>query len=113
MPAPKRIGKLNEASLDDIAGLSDDLVPLAGELADDWLVERPDDVRTMAYRDADGATRVVFVVSDADKPVTAIVLAGEGANALRDPLANETLSADGGKLSIAMPARGVRMLIVD
>jgi beta-galactosidase len=112
-PAPKRIGKLNEASLDDIAGLADDLVPLAGELPDDWLVERPDDVRTMAYRDADGATRVVFVVSDADKPVTAVVLAGEGATRVRDPLANETLPADGGKLSIAMPARGVRMLIVE
>jgi beta-galactosidase len=110
-PAPKRIGKLNEASLDDIAGLADDLVALAGELSDDWHVERPDDVRTMAYADGDGTTRVVFVVSDADKPVTAVVLAGAAATALRDPLANETLPVDGGKVSVALPPRGVRMLI--
>ena len=112
-PAPKRIGKLNEASLDDISGLADDLVALAGELSDDWHVERPDDVRTMAYADADGKTRVVFVVSDAVKAVTAIVLASESAQSLRDPLANETLRVDGGKVSVPMPSRGVRLLIVE
>lgn len=110
---PKRIGKLNEASLDDLAGLADDLAELAGELSEDWHVERPDDVRAMAYADADGRVRVVFVVSDADRPVTAVVLADEHAKALRDPLAQETLRVDGGKLSIAMPPRGVRMLIVE
>ncbi|HEU4615155.1 MAG TPA: hypothetical protein VFS15_23845, partial [Kofleriaceae bacterium] len=110
---PKRIGKLNEASLDDLAGLADDLAALAGELSEDWHVERPDDVRAMAYADADGRVRVVFVVSDADRPVTAVVLADEHAKALRDPLAQETLRVDGGKLSVAMPPRGVRMLIVE
>ena len=112
-PPPKRIGKLNEASLDDVAGLADDLVALAGELSEDWHVERPDDVRTFAYADAAGAVRVVFVVSDAEKPVTATVLASEAATTLRDPLAHETLRAAGGKLAVAMPPRGVRMLIVD
>jgi beta-galactosidase len=112
-PAPKRIGKLNEGSLDDIAGLADDLVALAGELSEDWTVERPDDVRTMVYADADGATRVVFVISDADKPVTAVVFASEAATALRDPFTSETLRVQAGKLSIAMQPRGVRMLIVD
>ncbi|HEY5920676.1 MAG TPA: hypothetical protein VIV11_03355, partial [Kofleriaceae bacterium] len=67
----------------------------------------------MAYADAAGATRVVFVVSDAAKPVTAVVLASEAAKTLRDPLANETLRVEGGKLSVALPPRGVRMLIVD
>lgn len=110
---PKRIGKLNEASLDDLAGLADDLVALAGEVSEDWHVERPDDVRTMAYVDASGRVRVVFVVSDADRPVTAVVLADEHAKALRDPLAQETLRVDGGKLAVAMPPRGARMLIVE
>lgn len=111
--APKRIGKLNEASLDDVAGLADDLVALAGDLADDWTVERPDDVRAMAYVDAADVTRVVFVVSDADKPVTATLLASATATTLRDPLAKETLRVQGGKLAVALPPRGVRMLIVD
>jgi beta-galactosidase len=112
-PAPKRIGKLNEGSLDDIAGLADDLVALAGELSEDWTVERPDDVRAMAYADSDGATRVVFVVSDADKSVTAVLFAGEAAKAVRDPFTNEMLRPKDGKLSVSMPPRGVRMFIVE
>jgi beta-galactosidase len=111
-PAPKRIGKLNAGSLADLAGLADDLVALAGEVSEDWHVERPDDARTMAYADADGATRVVFVVSDAEKPVTAVVLAGDGVTAVRDPLAPETLRAEDGKLSVPLQPRSVRMLIV-
>lgn len=112
-PAPRRIGKLNEASLEDIAGLADDLAALAGDLADDWQVERPDDVRTMAYADAAGQVRVVFVVSDADKAVTATVLASETATTLRDPTSNDVLRVDGGKLSVLMPPRGVRMFVVE
>jgi beta-galactosidase len=111
-PAPKRIGKLNEGSLEDIAGLAEDLGALAGELAEDWTVERPDDVRTMAYADESGAVRVVFVVSDAPKHVTAVVLAGD-ATSVRDPLAGETLRIEDGRINVAMPARGVRMLIVE
>ena len=62
-------------------------------------------------RDADGKTRVVFVVSDAVKPVTAIVLAGATVQSLRDPLANEVFQVDDGRVSVAMPARGVRLLV--
>lgn len=111
-PPPKRIGRLNEASLADLAGLADDLAALAGETSEDWHVERPDDVRAMAYADAAGAVRVVFVVSDADRPVTATLLADANATSLRDPLANETLRVEGGKLAVAMPPRGVRMFVV-
>src|SRR6185503_15691932 len=105
-------GKLNEGSLNDIAGLADDLVALAGELSDDWHVERPDDVRTMAYADAAGEVRVVFVVSDAAKPTTAVVLAGERTKSLRDPLAGETFEVADGRVRIAMAARSVRLLTV-
>jgi len=110
--APKRMGKLNEGSLDDLAGLADDLVALAGELSDDWHVERPDDVRTLAYGDAAGEVRVVFVVSDTDKPTTAVILVSETAKSLRDPLANEVLPVDDGRVRVAVGARGVRMLVV-
>jgi beta-galactosidase len=109
-PAPKRIGKLNEASLDDIAGLADDLAALAGDLSQDWQVERPDDVRSFAYADAAGTVRVVFVVSDSPKAVSATLLAGEGVGSLRDPF-GETLRVADGKVVVPMPPRGVRMLI--
>ena len=111
-PAPKRIGKLNEGSLDDLVGLADDLVALAGELSDDWHVERPDDVRTMAYADGSGEVRVVFAVSDADKPTTAVILANETAKSVRDPLANEVFRVDDGRIRVALGPRGVRMLVV-
>jgi beta-galactosidase len=108
----KRIGKLNEASLDDIAGLADDLAALAGDISQDWQVERPDDVRSFAYADASGVVRVVFVVSDAPKAVTATLLAAEAATTLRDPF-GETLRVTDGKLAVPMQPRSVRMLIVD
>jgi beta-galactosidase len=111
-PAPKRIGKLKDGSLEDIAGLADDLAGLAGETSDAWHVERPDTVRTMAYADPSGATRVVFVVSDAERATTAVVLAGEGATALRD-VYGERLDVDGGRVTIPIQPRGVRMLIVE
>ncbi|HUS28156.1 MAG TPA: beta-galactosidase [Kofleriaceae bacterium] len=110
--APKRIGKLKAGSLEDVAGLADDLAGLAGETSDAWNVERPDTVRTMAYSTPDGATRVVFVVSDADRATTAVINAGDGAKALRD-IYGERLRVDGGRVTVAMPARGVRMLIVE
>ena len=110
-PAPKRIGKLKQGSLEDLAGLAEDLASLAGETSEDWHVERPDEVRAMAFSDATGAVRVVFVVSDAERTTTAVLLAG-AAGALRDAFTHEHLPIEGGRVSLAMPARSVRMLIV-
>lgn len=104
---PRRIGKLKEGSLEDLAGLAEDLAGLAGDTGDAWLVERPDSVRTYAY-----GNRVVFAVSDADRATTAVILAGEGATSLRDPF-GERLRVDGGRVTVPMPARSVRMLIVE
>jgi len=105
---PKRVGKLKAGSLEDLAGLAEDLAALAGEASDDWHVERPDDVRTMAFSDPEGAVKVVFVVSDSDRASTAVVLA---ASSLRDALTNELFDLTDGRISIPMPPRGVRMLL--
>ena len=110
-PLPKRVGKLKAGSIDDIAGLADDLASLAGELPSSWQVERPDDVRAFAFAGADDTVRVVFLVSDAPRAVTATLFAD--GTTLRDPLANETLRVVDGRVTIPMPARGVRMLLVD
>jgi beta-galactosidase len=109
-PLPKRLGKLKAGSLDDLPGLAEDLAALAGDLPEAWHVERPDDVRAFAHADASGAVRVVFVVSDAERPVTAVLVA-EGSS-LRDPLAGETLRITNGRAQVSLPPRGVRMLIV-
>ncbi|HWU90520.1 MAG TPA: hypothetical protein VN253_24815, partial [Kofleriaceae bacterium] len=89
------------------------LAALAGELPDAWQIERPDDVRALAYADPAGAVRVVFIASDAPRPATAVLLASEGARGLRDPLTAERIRIASGRASISVPPRGVRMLIVD
>lgn len=116
-PPPRRVGRLKAGSLEDLPGLAADLAGLAGDPPDawqiEWQIERPDDVRAMAYADAGGAVRVVFVVSDAARPASAILLAGEGARRLRDPFTSERIGVAGGRATIAVPPRGVRMLVVE
>ena len=108
-PAPKRVGRLKAGSLDDVAGLADDLAGLAGETSDAWQIERPDDVRAFAYHDRAGRVRAVFVASDAPRAVTAVLL---GESDVRDALTNEPLRVEHGKISVPLPPRGVRFLIV-
>jgi len=107
---PRRIGKIRDGSLGDLPGLAADLSGLV-EQAEAWQVERPDEVRCFAHATIDGDVRVVFVTSDAAKPVTATLLAA--AQLLRDPFTSETFRVVDGRAQIAMPARGVRMLLVD
>jgi hypothetical protein len=123
-PPPRRIGRLKEGSLEDLPGLAADLAGIAaagaptgavghGDPPDAWLIERPDEVRAMAYADSGGVVRVVFVVSDAAKPASAVLLTGERARQLRDPFTAERIGIDGGRATVAVPPRGVRMLIVE
>ncbi|MDX2094116.1 MAG: alpha-amylase family protein [Kofleriaceae bacterium] len=110
-PPPRRLGKMREGSLDDLPGLAEDLAAIAGELADAWQIERPDSARAHVFASEDGRARVVFVTNDAAKQVTATLLAGE-TSSLRDPFTKEVLRAAGGKVTVAVPAYGVRMLVV-
>jgi beta-galactosidase len=123
-PPPRRIGRLKEGSLDDLPGLAADLAGIAaagapttaigdGDLPDAWQIERPDEVRAMAYADAAGAVRVVFVASDAGKPASAVLLTGERAQQLRDPFTSERIRIAGGRATVAVPPRGVRMFVVE
>ncbi len=110
---PRRVGRLKAGSLDDIPGLAADLALLAGEPSDAWQIERPDDVHAYAHADPAGAVRVVFVASDAAGPATAVLLVGDATRSLRDPFTGERLPVTAGKATIALAARGVRMLVVD
>lgn len=112
-PAPRRAGRLKAGSLDDLPGLAADLAALAGELPDAWQIERPDDVRALAYADPAGAVRAVFIASDAPRAATAVLLAGEAARGLRDAVTGERIRIAGGRAQIAVAPRGMRMLIVE
>ena len=110
---PRRMGRLKAASLDDLPGLAEDLAQLAASADDAWQIERPDEVRAVPFSDDAGKARVVLVTSDAARDATAVLLAGPGATALRDPFTNERVAVAGGRAAFAIAARGVRMWIVE
>jgi beta-galactosidase len=110
---PRRVGRLKAGSLDDIPGLAADLAALAGDPSDAWGIDRPDEVHAYAHADPTGAVRVVFVASDLARPAQAVLLVDESTAALRDPFGHERIVVDAGRATIALPARGVRMLIVE
>jgi beta-galactosidase len=109
---PRRVGRLKPGSLDDVPGLAADLAALA-DPAEAWQIERPDDVHAYAHHDPSGAVRVVFVASDAAKPTNAVLLVDETTRGLRDPFARGRIAPAAGKAQVALPPRGVRMLIVE
>ena len=55
----------------------------------------------------------MFVASDLARPATAVLLVDADTRALRDPFNHERIAAGDGRASIALEARGIRMLIVD
>ena len=110
---PRRVGRLKAGSQDDLAGLAADLAALAAGDDDAWVIERPDEVCAYAHADAAGAVRAVIVASDVARPVTATLLADASARRLRDPFSHERVVVEAGRAAIALPARGVRLLIVE
>lgn len=110
-PAPKRVGRLKAGSLDDLPGLAQDLGALA-ESAEAWQIERPDEIRAHVFADEQGAVRAVFILSDAAVARTATLLVPPNTR-LREPFTSEAIAPVNGKASIAVPARGVRMYVVD
>jgi beta-galactosidase len=110
---PRRVGRLKAGSLDDLPGLAADLAALAAEPSDAWQIERPDEVHAYAHADPGGVVRVVFVASDVPRSVTAVLLVDDQTRTLRDPFSHERIPATTGRASIALPPRGVRMLIVE
>jgi len=109
---PRRVGRLKDGSLDDLPGLAADVAALV-DPPDAWQIERPDDVRAFAHADAAGVVRVVFVASDADRAVSAVLLVAAETRVLRDPITREVLRIVDGKATVPVHARGVRILLVE
>jgi beta-galactosidase len=109
---PRRMGRIRAGSLDDLPGLAGDLAALAGDPPDAWLIERPDDVLATPFHDPAGVVRAVILTSDVPRPVNAVLLVERGRK-LRDPFTPEPLRVDGDRATIALPARGVRLLVIE
>ena len=109
---PKRLGRVREASLDDLPGLAEDLAAIAGELPEAWSVLHGQGVRSFHHATPAGITRAVFIANDGDKAATAVLLADSITGSLRDPFTSELVVVDNGKLTVTVPPRSIRMLVV-
>lgn len=107
---PRRAGFMRPGSVDDVAGLAEDLAALAP--AQDWFVERPAGVLTSVFDDADGAPRAVALQHGGDGEVAARLVVPAG-TALRDLLDDEVLVEQDGVIAVPLGARTVRLFVID
>ena len=102
-PLPKRIGLMRAGSLDDVAGLAEDLSALTVP-PETWTVARGADVDAMALADPAGVVRVVTLLNRSAEARRFELRLPHGA-ALRDAL--------GGSATAPLPPHGARLLVVD
>lgn len=109
---PPGSGLLAQESLEDIAGLADDLLGLAGDLSDLWITPESPDVHCSVLWDKDSQVRVLFTCSRSDDEQIALVNVPLGTT-IRDVLAGEALAEQEGRLSVALGPNQVRLFLVD
>jgi beta-galactosidase len=100
--APRRMGRLEPGSLDDLAGLAGALGELAGELPEAWQVERPNSVRSAVFCDAAGTPRIVLVLADGGAPIAATLLADPSCTRVRDVLTGEHVPVHDGRVALTV-----------
>ncbi len=106
---PRRAGFMRPGSVDDLAGLADDLAALAP--VDDWYVERPAGILASVFADPAGVVRALFVTNPGERAVTARLVVPL-ATSLRDALGEEVLTEEQGVVAVAVTAGDVRMFRV-
>ncbi|MCB9574990.1 MAG: beta-galactosidase [Kofleriaceae bacterium] len=107
---PRRAGMMRAASVDDVAGLAEDLAGLVDPV-EAWTVARGADVDCAAHVDAAGAARVVFVVNRGGRTAQAVVRT-PGPLHLRDVVTGEPVRGDD-SIELEVPGHAVRMLRVE
>ncbi|HUQ03121.1 MAG TPA: alpha-amylase family protein [Kofleriaceae bacterium] len=106
---PRRAGFMAPGSVDDIAGLAEDLAAL--EPQDEWYVERPAGITASTFVDGGGHVRALFVQHAGDKDATARIVVPPDTT-VRDALSDDVLHATDGAVAIPLRARDVRFFVV-
>lgn len=109
--APRRIGRLEAALIDDPAGLAAALASLVPPPV--WRIDGDPrgEVHAAAHARADGTTAVVFAVSDAAEARTVAICGDATTRELRDAITGERIPLVDGRATLAVPAGGVRMFV--
>lgn len=108
---PRGAGLIRGASLEDVGGLAEDLLALAGDLSDDWIAPEEPDAHVSAFRDPDGAVRALAVGNRSGYAVTARVTLGAGAR-LHDPLGGAPIRAGRDVADVPLAPHQVRLFPV-
>lgn len=104
---PRRAGRMRPGSVDDVAGLAEDLAALVEPAP--WAIERPAGLHVDVFDDDHGAARVAIVTNPGTGAVRAR-LAVPPDVALRDALGSELLAAHDGIVTVALGAGDARLL---
>lgn len=112
-PGPRRVGRLQAGSVEDLPGLAADLEGLAGDSLPAWRLDpAPPTVRLATFATADAQVRVAFVINDGPAAAVTALLVEAGVFTLRDPFAADPLLVERGRVRVPVDAFSVRMLVV-
>ncbi len=106
---PARAGLLRAGSLEDLDGLADDLLAVAGSVGHDWTAQPAEAVEVSVFETQAGQPRVVFVGNRSNTAVRAELRA---ATAVRDPF-GPALQATGEVVVVELAPHQVRLLLCD
>lgn len=112
---PKRAGLIKDESLDDLEGLADDLVGVAGDLCEYWIADGAVPADCSIFEDREGEPRVLFVANRGAKALRVDVIVPTDAS-LTDLFAGDTLTCEGGEaeafVAVSLEPHQVRMFAV-
>ncbi|HVV86776.1 MAG TPA: hypothetical protein VHE35_27145, partial [Kofleriaceae bacterium] len=106
---PRRAGRMRPGSVDDLAGLAEDLAALVDP--EPWAIERPAGPHVDVFDDDHGDARAIIVTNPGAGPVRARLVTPPGVG-LRDALSDEHLDATDGHATIALAAGDARLFEV-
>ena len=106
---PRRAGRMRPGSVDDVAGLAEDLAALVEPAT--WSTERPAGLHVDIFDDAAGEPRAAIVTNPGAGAVRARLAMPAGV-ALRDALTGERIDGHDGLATIALAAGDARLFEV-
>ncbi len=109
---PPHTGLIQEASIDDLEGLADDLTAVAGELSAEFICVGDAEVDCSLFEDAGGEPRLLFVANRSRKAVEAEIAVPAGV-VVRDPLAEVAVPATAKAIKLRLAPSHVRLLQID
>ncbi len=109
---PVGAGLLLEESLEDLEGLSADLLGLVREPSDLWIAPNAHGIELSVFASEDGQERALFIASRSESDQELCVNVPTGVQ-LRDALDGDCYAEAGGVVCLPMPGQEIRFFVVE